>query len=186
EQMKQLSDSSSPMDPSMMDANGQAMPSDLSAEDTAGLSNYEGAGADMGDQAGDSFDGSQAGEGSQSAAAAQGASQRSDPFGEEASRGSAAGGGPGGTEQGRGQDAGRNTTGKILELRGRPSDQGGPGQLDDSGKVPLVASNDGSIGSAGGSARSVIVDSLSIRGEQNFVPWEKRQIVRDFFTGTGK
>ncbi|HEY3111910.1 MAG TPA: hypothetical protein VGL23_24360, partial [Chloroflexota bacterium] len=105
EQMKQLSDSSSAMDPSMMGPDGQAMPSDLSAEDTAGLSNYEGAGADMGDQMGDTFDGSQSGEGSQGAPGAPGTPQRADQFGEEASRGSGAGGGPGGADQGRGQDA---------------------------------------------------------------------------------
>jgi hypothetical protein len=193
DQMKQLEDSSSPMDPSMMDPsmmdpNGEAMPSDLSAEDTAGLSSFEGAGLgdEMGEQMGDTFDGSQAGEGGQDGATAQGAPQRSDQLGEETGRGAGAGGGPGGNDQGRAQDAARNTTGKVLELRGRPSDGGGPGQLDDSGKVPLVASNDGSIGGAGASARSVIVDALSVRGEQNFVPWEKRQIVRDFFTGTGK
>jgi len=169
----------------MGDQDGQAMPSDLSAEDTAGLSSYEGSDTDMGDQPGDSFDSAPGGGEGQSGASAQGAAQRGDQGGDEASRGAGAGGGQGGPDAARPQD-GRSPTGKVLELRGRPSDGGGPGLLDDNGKVPLVASNDGSIGGVGDSAGRAIVDPLSIRGEQNFVPWEKRQIVRDFFTGTGK
>jgi hypothetical protein len=192
DQMKQLEDSSSAMDPSMMDPSmmGEgAMPSDLSAEDTSGLSNFEGSGTEgeMGDMGADQFADSGFGEGAASEGNGQGMPQRSDLLGEDAGRGAGAGGGQGGADQGRGQDPRGNTSGKILELRGRPSDQGGPGQLDNEGKVPLVSSNDGSIGGAAGAgARSVIVDPLSVRGEQNFVPWEKRQIVRDFFTGTGK
>ena len=113
--------------------------------------------------------------------------QRSDQAGQEASAGSGAGGGKSNVEQYRAQAADKNGSGKVLELRGRPNDSAGDGVLDDSGKVPLVASNDGTVGGAAGSGgRSVIVDPLSVRGEQNFVPWEKRQIVKDFFTGASK
>jgi hypothetical protein len=54
--------------------------------------------------------------------------------------------------------------------------------------VPLVASQDGSVSGAAPSSpgRAVIVDPLSVRAEQNFVPWDKKPIVRDYFTGTGK
>lgn len=186
EQVQQLSDTTN-FDPSTMDPDRMGMmPSDLSAEDLAALQNYESTGesgemGDMGDigQFGEGF-----GEGlmdPQGMGPDGGPMARSDALG---SQGAGAGSAPGGgVETGRGGQ-GAAQQGKVLELRGRPTGDGS-GTLDQGDKVPLVSTNDGSVtGLGSGQARSVIVDSLSVRGEQNFVPWEKRQIVKDFFTGT--
>jgi hypothetical protein len=195
DQMKQLQDASGNYDPSMMDQDAAGGASDLSAEDLSALQNFEGGAGEQGQGAegdmgemGEGFDGAGLGADGQSGASGQpGSGQRSDQLGEEASAGAGAGGGKSNVEQYRAQSADKNSQGKVLELRGRPNPAAGDGVLDDSGKVPLVASNDGSVGGASGSGgRSVIVDPLTVRGEQNFVPWEKRQIVKDFFTGASK
>lgn len=190
DQMKQLADSSEPFDPSSTaDPEGAGAPSDLASENLAGLQNYEGAGAD-GQTAGDaSFDESASQQGVPSGQLGDGQGngnpRSADQSGQEAGRGAGAGSGPG-SEQYRAPDASRVQQGKVLELRGRPSDSGGS-TLDENGKVPLVASNDGSVaGAQAGTTRSAIVDPLSVRSEQNFVPWEKRQIVKDYFTGPAK
>ncbi|MBM4419483.1 MAG: hypothetical protein FJ033_14405 [Chloroflexi bacterium] len=75
----------------------------------------------------------------------------------------------------------RVAPGRVLDLRGRAD--GGSSSLEEGENLPLVASHDGTVGGAGGQSRTVIVDALSIRPEQNYVPLDKRQIVRDYFSG---
>jgi len=186
ERVQQLADNTN-FDPSTMDPDQMGrMPSDLSAEDLAALQNYEstGEGGEMGDMGDMGQFGEGFGEGMmdpQGMGPDGGPMARSDALG---SQGAGAGSAPGGgAETGRGGQ-GAAQQGRVLELRGRPTGDGS-GTLDQGDKVPLVSTNDGSVtGSGVGQARSVIVDPLSVRGEQNFVPWEKRQIVKDFFTGT--
>ncbi len=75
----------------------------------------------------------------------------------------------------------RIAAGRVVDLRGRAD--GGPSSLEEGENLPLVASHDGTVGGAAGQSRTVIVDALSIRPEQNYVPLDKRQIVRDYFSG---
>src|SRR5262245_22394115 len=191
EQLKALSDTSGPYDPSSMgDTSGHdpsssgdpSQTSDLQSEGLDGLSNYEGGmpSDEFGDAGGEGL-----GDMSNDALApGAAAGQRSDAQGGQDSTGSGgAGAGPGRDQY---QAPGPNraqTQGKLLELRGRPS-EGGGSTVDDGDKVPLVSSSDGTIGAAvGAGARQAIVDPLSVRSEQNFVPWEKRQIIKDYFSG---
>jgi uncharacterized membrane protein len=181
DQMKQLQDSSSSFDPSQMDENGQ---SDLSAEELGGLSDFQGQG-DQGDMDGAGADG-QFGTDPNGSDMGSGGTQRADQAAaDEASQGAAAGGGPSRDQYKAPTASGAAQSGKVLELRGRPTDSGGSTQDTDS-RVPLVSSNDGTVQTTSGGARSVIVDPLTVRGEQNYVPWEKRQIVKDYFSGPGK
>jgi hypothetical protein len=193
EQLQSLNDTSASYDPSMMGEMPQdfdpSTMSGLQSEGLEGLGEYEGApapGEDGGEGFGEGF-GDLEGTGMGDPALSpgdqgSGGAQRSDQLGSEAAGGS----GGAGAGQGREQYAPPNATqqqGKLLELRGRPSDGGG-GTLEEGSKVPLVGSNDGSVtGSGASGGRTVIVDPLSIRGEQNFVPWEKRQIIKDYFSG---
>jgi hypothetical protein len=76
------------------------------------------------------------------------------------------------------------TDGRLLQVRGRPGD-GPSNPVNDSDRVPLVSSSDGSVtGISGSGAPAGSIDPTNIRGESNFVPWEKRQIIRDYFSGT--
>ena len=186
EQLQSLSNNSS-FDPEGMQDYDPSM-GGLQSEGTEGLGNYEGTtpGEDSGEGFGEGF-GDLEGLGALDPALSpgdqgSGSGQGAERLGSEAVGGS----GGAGAGQGREQYAAPNATqqqGKTLELRGRPSDGGG-GTLEEGSKVPLVSSNDGSVGGAPGSGgRTVIVDPLSIRGEQNFVPWEKRQIIKDYFSG---
>ncbi|HUE76116.1 MAG TPA: hypothetical protein VMP10_04740, partial [Chloroflexota bacterium] len=76
------------------------------------------------------------------------------------------------------------TDGRLLQVRGRPGD-GPSNPVNDSERVPLVSSSDGSVaGISGSGAAAGTIDPTNIRGESNFVPWEKRQIIRDYFSGT--
>jgi hypothetical protein len=183
--MRQLADSSEPFDPSQTDFNGGMQGSDFQTEGSNGLSNYEG-GGDMSDMS-DPQEGFGEGFGDQPGqdGGALGASQRADSANNDSSQGGGAGGGPSRVDQYQKPNANGLSPGKVLELRGRPGESG-TSTTDNDPRVPLVSSNDGSIGATVGSARSVIVDALSVRGEQNFVPWEKRQVVKDYFTGSGK
>lgn len=188
DQLRSLADSGEPFDPSSMSGEGGSMPSDLEAEGLGGLSNFEGSG-DMGDlgDMGEGFGQSPGLSDFGDPSAASGASQRGEGAGTDAQQGGGAGGAPGRVDQyQRPNGASPDSRGRVLELRGRPSDTGGS-RPDNDSNVPLVASNDGSVaGAVGAGARSVIVDPLTVRGEQNFVPWEKRQIVKDYFTGAPK
>lgn len=185
EQMSQLADSSSQYDPSQMDADQMAQ-SALSAEELGALSEFQGQGeGEMGSE------GEGAGtEGSFGEAPGEGdglgASGSSDQAGgENASTGAGAGSGPGRDQYQRPNAVPAAQQARVLELRGRPTDGGGSSTENDP-RVPLVNSNDGSVAvtdAVGG--RSVITEALSVRGEQNHVPWEKRQIVRDYFSGAG-
>jgi hypothetical protein len=185
EQIRQLADSGSEFDPSSMDnmdPSGGAASGELGQEGLGGLSDYEGAGeaGDFGEGFGDSsgmLDSPDQG--------LPGNSARADMLGAEAGTGSAASGALGKLESGLAADrANPENRARVIELRGRPSDSGSS-TIDSNDRVPLVSSNDGTIGgSAGATGRSIIVDPLSMRGEQNFVPWEKRQIIKDYFTGS--
>jgi len=189
EQLKALSDTSGPYDPTQMgDTQGYdptAGMSDLQNEALNGLSNYEGGtqpdefSQGMGEGMGEGF-GATPGDARNPGAA----SQRSDAVGGQDSTGAGGAGAGPGRDQYQAPDPNRpQTQGKLLELRGRPS-EGGSSRLDEGDKVPLVNSSDGSVGSAvGTAARQAIVDPLSVRSEQNFVPWEKRQIIKDYFSG---
>jgi hypothetical protein len=192
DQIGQLSDASQPYDPnsdpsSIADPEGAGSPSsDISSEDLGALQNYEGAGMDMDSMGASTFDDYPSDQAAPGSGLANPGSLGGEQASQDASKGGGAGGGPG-SEQYRSSDLARSSQGKVLELRGRPSDSGGSSQLDDGGKVPLVSTNDGSVsGAQSGTARTAIVDPLSVRGEQNFVPWEKRQIVKDYFTGPAK
>lgn len=78
------------------------------------------------------------------------------------------------------------TDGRLLQVRGRPGD-GPSNPVNDSERVPLVSSSDGSVaGISGSGAAAGTIDPTNIRGESNFVPWEKRQIIRDYFSGTAR
>ncbi len=187
DQMRQLQDASEPFDPTQLDQNGDGgQPSDLSEEQLNALSNYEGQGdmADAaagaeGDMGGDPFDtngqnGTSTGAGKNGNAA------------DDASQGAGAGAGASRVDQyQRPTGSSTSASGKVLELRGRPTGSGDSTTENDP-RVPLVASNDGSVATTAGGARSVIVDPLTVRGEQNYVPWEKRQIVKDYFSGATK
>jgi hypothetical protein len=187
DQLRTLSDTSGPLDPSMLgdmqhDPSGM---SDLQSEGLEGLSTYEGGMTP--DEFGEGeFEGAGQGFGDLSNDAAKGAAaQRADGLGGQESNGAGGAGSGPGRDQYQAPDRSRaQTQGKLLELRGRPSGVGGS-TLEEGEKVPLVSSNDGSVGSTyGTAARQPIVDALSVRSEQNFVPWEKRQIIKDYFSGT--
>ncbi|TAK24916.1 MAG: hypothetical protein EPO26_04590 [Chloroflexota bacterium] len=182
EQIRQLSSSSQAFDPNEMSA-GEGAFGELSQEDLGALAEYEGQDQSEGDAGGDEF----------GDATGAGVSDGSDPNGAGASTsGRSLGSGEGSAGSGGGQapsresyqapDRTRAAQGRVVELRGRPS-AGGTSTLEESEKVPLVSSNDGSITGAAGQSRTVIVDPVSVRAEQNFVPLEKRQVVRDFFSG---
>jgi hypothetical protein len=178
--MNQLQNSSEPFDPSQLDSDATGQQSDLSEDQLNALSSYEGQGdaadsGDMADMGGDPF-----GDANGQNGGTTGQSQS--PNGsDDASQGAAAGGGPARDTYTKPTANGQATPGKVLELRGRPTDSGAS-STDNDPRVPLVASNDGSVATSAGGARSVIVDPLTVRGEQNYVPWEKRQIVKDYFT----
>lgn len=177
DQMQQLADASSSLDPSQMD---QGTSSDLSAEGLGALSDFQGQGENGDPGADGAFPNDQGAPGS------LGAAQRADQGGvDEGSQGAAAGGGPARDQYRSPQSGPTGQQAKVIQLRGRPTDSGGSTQ-DNDPRVPLVNSNDGSVQISSGGARSVIVDPLSIRGEQNFVPWEKRQIVKDYFSGAAR
>ncbi len=187
EQLQQNTNAGGSYDPSSMDAGGGS-PSDLSAEGLGGLSDFQGAGenGEMGDAFGSGFDSNDMRD-SMANGSGQGSPSKSDTSLSDPRNGAAgAGSGPGGIDQNStSSQLKKQAQGKLLELRGRPTNDGGSNEDTSGDRIPLVSSNDGSVtGSSGGNARSVIVDPLSVRGEQNFVPWEKRQIIKDYFSGS--
>jgi hypothetical protein len=72
----------------------------------------------------------------------------------------------------------------VIELRGRPSADG-QSSLDPGAQVPLVSSNDGGFDQSTAGSGGGLSGPIDVRGEQNVVPLEKRQIVRDYFGGSG-
>ena len=185
QQLQQDTDAGGSYDPNSMESGG--MPSDIEAEGLGGLSDFQGAGenGELGDAFGTGFDSNDL-NAEMGNSPGKGAPSKSDGSSNDSrSIGAGAGSGPGGIDQnGTSALQKRQVQGKLLELRGRPTSDGGSSEDSGGDRIPLVSSNDGSVaGMSGSNTRSVIVDPLSVRGEQNFVPWDKRQIVKDYFSG---
>lgn len=75
-----------------------------------------------------------------------------------------------------------NALGKLLEIPGQASS--GPGTLENDPRAPLVFSHDGSVTTLSSTSRPQSTTPINARGESNFVPWEKRPIVREYFSGS--
>jgi hypothetical protein len=215
QQADALADQSQPLDPSAIPQAGDAQPSDGAGgqpSDQADGQSSDGTGEQASGQPSDQGGGQPSGASGQEPGATGAPGGSSDQAGAAPGQGEPGGSGADGRPTGQSGDAaagsGQSEAGgaggagagpgrdgsaaegdlggerRVIELRGRPS-PGGESSPDLGAQVPLVSSNDGGVDRSASASGGGLTSPVDVRGEQNVVPIEKRQIVRDYFGGTG-